>query len=149
MNKVTNQKQTVVYTESTEIPVYAFSYRDRVGHLSPDFRSEMKRISQLVGQPKEHLRATLEGDSNESHIVYWGSIDLLPLSADDVVKYISRELKKGYLVDYSLSIPYSARMDFPIFSVSGGSGVVLNFRIDNDGTERMAVRVISPGAFVR
>lgn len=145
----TRVKETVTFNVVNDLPTYVFSYRDKAaGGLAPSFEMERDRITNAIGAPEKHLQLTLPGDQHESHIVYWGKLTLQPLSSADVERYAQRLLRKGYLIDYSLSIPYSAKQNYPIFSVSGNEGVILNYRTDNDGTQRLAIRLISPGAFV-
>jgi hypothetical protein len=73
----------------------------------------------------------------------------VPLTNEDRLNLLSgNPTGKGYLVDFQLSLRYSAEHNLPIYAMTGNPGFVLNYRVDNDGTERLASRLIAPAVFL-
>jgi hypothetical protein len=143
------RRVSIAIDQSSQDVFYAFSlHRQSSGSLEPSFRAQVARISQQIGQPQEHITVRLPDDKHPSHLVYWGSVQLVPLSDSERLDFMEgRKIYRGYLVDYALSLPHSAKQNHPIFSVSGGVGLIINYRVDNDGTEQLASRIIAPQAF--
>jgi len=132
-------------TRTRSLKIYV---NQQMGSLEGTFKRDVAKFSKLIGDPKQYLEVSLLGDLHPSHIVIWGSIEFGQLSDNDVRSYLAGILRKGYLVDYSLSLPYSAAHSFPIFSMTGENGLILHYRVDNDGTQRLAIRVVAPNAFL-
>lgn len=144
------KRVTVTFDRNSGAVAYVFSYRSqRFGSLRPSFVRAVQQISAVVGAPREHVVTQLAGDQHQSHLVYWGSINFVPLTNDDRLNLLSgNPTGKGYLVDFQLSLRYSAEHNFPIYAMTGNPGFVLNYRVDNDGTERLASRLIAPAVFL-
>ena len=142
------RRLTFTFNQNTGQLFYIFSLQKQPGTLGYLSTNEIRRITKLVGPPKQHLVSTLPGDRHPSHIVYWGSIELNQID-DDARRNVLSALPtgKGYLVDYELSLRYSAQNNYPIYFLSGDAGFILNYRMDDDGTERIATRLVVPKAF--
>ena len=144
------KRTTITFNKNNGELYYIFSLeKSRKRGLKNLFTREINRISKMVGPPKEHMVKTLPGDRHPSHIVYWGNIQLYQIDEGTRLKVLSEvPTGKGYLVDYDLAIRYSAKKKYPIYYMRGESGYILNYLMDNDGTERIAARLVAPNAIV-
>ena len=127
---------TITFQQDLGSLWYIFTYQsNRFVSLASKFTNDVMRISRSIGPPRQHIVVQLPGDQHQSHLVYWGLIDLIQLSEEDRLKLLSGiPTGKGYLVDYSLSLRYSAEQNYPVYSLTGNPGLILNYRVDNDGT---------------
>lgn len=90
-----------------------------------DAKSEIGRLSQLIGLSPHTLTASSNGAGLDAILSYWGGVTLSPLSSGDyAIAAMGESPHKGILVDFIGDFVRSAKLGLPIFEVNGSAGFV-------------------------
>jgi hypothetical protein len=95
-----------------------------------DINSELSRLSKRFNGAPEILK------TDEGIIAKWGSIELVPLSKNDLIELAQdRNPNLGYLVDFKMNFHDSARSSLPVYRLSGGKGFLWIARFQTNERE--------------
>ena len=98
-----------------------------------DLQNEINRLSAKFGQAPVIMRMPHHQGLPDALIAFWGSIQLQPLTADEVATIASGGSSAGILVSYLGDLQKSAKAGVPVYKLAGGAGFLWVATFDRDG----------------
>ncbi len=115
-----------------------------------DIRNELARLSKRFQSPPQVRNLTERSGSVGATLAIWGGIQLKPLGADDLSALAQgKSPHRGILVDLLGDLHKSARVNFPIYSVSGEQGFVWVASYDREGEGTLRFFAMDPSLLSR
>lgn len=111
----------------------------------PDIEKQLGRLSSRFGEKPRMKKLTDGPDGLMALVASWKDIDLQPLSENEL-RVLSQggSPHAGILVDLLGDFHKSARMNLPVYRVSGGKGFVWAASFDQEGTGNLRFFAMDP-----
>ena len=112
---------------------------------SGDIQNELGRLSTKFHSPPQVRNLTERSGSVGATLAIWGGLHLQPLGSDDLSTLAQgKSPHRGILVDLLGDMHKSARMNLPVYSVSGEQGFVWMASYDRAGEGTLRFFAMDP-----
>ena len=112
-----------------------------------EVQTELGRLSARFGERARELRMPQRDGVTNAVIASWGKVQLEPLNAEAVaILAAGQSPRKGLLVDYLGDLQRSAKLNLPIYTLTGGAGFVWSSSADRSGRGHVRLIAADPSA---